>query len=82
MGGRVWGVARLAALRGCGRRVCNYPFWHAFGVETPRADVSTCQRCDCGLARLAAFGGWGRRVCNGRFWHAFGVETPRADVST
>ena len=29
MGGRVWGVARLAALRGCGRRVCNYPFWYA-----------------------------------------------------
>ena len=37
-----WGTP--SALRGWGRRVDDYSFWHAFGVETPRADVSTCGR--------------------------------------
>ena len=30
---------------GWGRWVDNGRFWHAFGVETPRADVSTCGGC-------------------------------------
>ena len=38
-------LARLRALRRCGRRVYNYSFWHALRRETPQADVSTWGSC-------------------------------------
>ena len=51
LGGEV--LARLGALGGWGRS--DWEFRHAWGVETPRADVSTCQRFGRGYERG---GGW------------------------